>query len=265
MALGNHWKGRIWPLFAWILLSWVLGVGVVEAADLPETLADVKPSVVGVGTWMPARQPSAQFRGTGFAVANGHYILTNLHVLPEQLNPSRKEQLVVFLGRGKDLQARHTRRVASDQVHDLALLRIAGHPLPALQLGDSRGVRAGELFAFTGFPLGMVLGLYPATHRGIVSAISPIALPTRSSKDLNPQLIKRLSQPYKVFQLDATAYPGNSGSPLYYPQSGRVVGIVNKVFVKESKEAILEKPSGITYAIPIQYARRLLRKAGVLD
>jgi hypothetical protein len=35
------------------------------------------------------------------------------------------------------------------------------------------------------------------------------------------------------------------------------------VFVKEGRENILAKPSGISYAIPAKYARELLRRAGV--
>ncbi|MCP5157413.1 MAG: serine protease, partial [Ectothiorhodospiraceae bacterium] len=82
---------------------------------------------------------------------------------------------------------------------------------------------------------------------------------------LNPTMIKRLRDPYDVFQLDATAYPGNSGSPLYDMATGAVVGVINKVFVKETKESILERPSGITYAIPARYVRALLTSAGVAD
>ncbi|MCB1737317.1 MAG: serine protease, partial [Gammaproteobacteria bacterium] len=54
-------------------------------------------------------------------------------------------------------------------------------------------------------------------------------------------------------------YPGNSGSPVYHPETGAVIGIINKVFVKETKEMVIEKPSGITYAIPIKFAKDLLR------
>ena len=38
---------------------------------------------------------------------------------------------------------------------------------------------------------------------------------------------------------------------------------MNKVFVKGTKEALLENPSGITYAIPIQHAKALLKKKGI--
>ena len=65
-----------------------------------------------------------------------------------------------------------------------------------------------------------------------------------------------------MLQLDATAYPGNSGSPLYDPETGAVYGIVNMVFVKGTKENALSHPSGITYAIPANYIRGLVERAG---
>ena len=77
-------------------------------------------------------------------------------------------------------------------------------------------------------------------------------------------IINRLQKPYMVFQLDATAYPGNSGSPLYDIHNGHVVGIVNKVFVKGTKEHAITRPSGITYAIPSKYAHQILKGAGVI-
>jgi len=135
--------------------------------------------------------------------------------------------------------------------------------LPAFKLGDSDRVREGEVYAFTGFPIGMILGFHPATHRGMISAMTPIVEPQSVDQQLNPKLIKRLRTPFDVFQLDATAYPGNSGSPLYHPDTGAVVAILNMVFIKESKETVLEKPSGIAYAIPINFAVDLLRKADV--
>ncbi|HNM56654.1 MAG TPA: S1C family serine protease, partial [Thauera aminoaromatica] len=63
---------------------------------------------------------------------------------------------------------------------------------------------------------------------------------------------------FRVYQLDATAYPGNSGSPLYDPASGEVIGVLNMVFVKSTKEKVLADPSGISYAIPVEYLQRLI-------
>ena len=60
-------------------------------------------------------------------------------------------------------------------------------------------MREGELYAFTEFPIGIVLSMGPVTHRGIVSAITPIAIPKISLKLLDPKRIKHLRAPYDVF------------------------------------------------------------------
>jgi len=234
-------------------------------AQLADTLVTLKPSIVGVGTFMKTRRPPANLLGTGFVVADGKTVVTNAHVLPNDIDVENNEELTVFIGAGKDAKIRKAQVLQVDKVHDLALLEIVSFELPALKISDIGSVREGELFAFTGFPIGAVLGLYPVTHRGIISAISPIAIPVTSTKDLDITMIKRLQNPYDVYQLDATAYPGNSGSPLYDPDTGEVVGVINKVFIKQSKETVLEKPSGITYAIPARYVKALLKDANISE
>ncbi|ROR29653.1 S1 family peptidase [Inmirania thermothiophila] len=247
------------------LLAAALSAAASPAAELPDTVERVRTAVVGVGTFLPTRQPPASFRGTGFAVADGRHVLTNAHVVAGPVDVEKGEALAVFVGRGPSGRALRVRKVAEDALHDLALLRIEEGTtrLPALTLGGSRPVREGAEYAFTGFPIGTILGLYPATHRGIVSAVTPVVIPAGRARELDPVLIRRLQRPYEVYQLDATAYPGNSGSPLYEPDTGRVVGIVNKVFVQGTKEAALERPSGISYAVPIEHAVALLRRAGL--
>ncbi len=227
-------------------------------AGLPETIALVRPGVVAVGTYQPTRRPPPKLMGTGFVIGDGTLVATNAHVVPEVIAVEDKEELTVFVGRGRHPQKRRARQVAMDLKHDLAILKIEGKPLPALRLGDSDAVREGESIAFTGFPIGAVLGLYPATHHGLVSVISPIVLPAQSGRQLSISMIKRLRDPFDIFQLDATAYPGNSGSPMYLPETGRVVGVLNMVFIKETKESVLEKPSGISYAIPIKHLKALM-------
>jgi S1-C subfamily serine protease len=114
----------------------------------------------------------------------------------------------------------------------------------------------------TGFPLGTLLGPYAATHRGMIAAITPIAIPQGRASELNAAIVHRLaSGSFPVFQLDATAYPGNSGSPIYDPESGEVLGIVNMVFVKGTKEAAITQPSGITYAVPASHLLALMKSA----
>jgi len=227
-------------------------------AGLPETIATIQPSIVGVGTYSRLAKPNTRFLGTGFAILDGQYIATNAHVVPDNLDSKKKEKLVVFVGKGRKPQVRDAEVIAIDETHDLAILEISGDTLTPLILSTQK-VREGENISFTGFPIGAVLGLYPVTHRGIVSSITPIVIPARTSKELSIKRLKRLRNPYLVFQLDATAYPGNSGSPVYYPETGEVIAIINKVLVKLTKESILSNPSAITYAIPIKYLRLLAK------
>ena len=252
----------------WRLFSRFLAVGILlacsnAAADLPKVINQVRPSIVAVGTVQPTRSPRSVFLGTGFVVGGGRHVITNMHVIPKKIDFERRETIAVFSGRGKKARVHPAELVARDDDHDLALLEIQGKPLPALKVGNSDKVREGEEYAFTGFPIGMVLGLYPVTHRGIVSAVTPVIIPSTSAGKLSASQIRRMRNPYTVFQLDAIAYPGNSGSPLYSTASGRVVGVLNSVFVKQTKETLLSAPSGISYAIPAQYVTRLLKKAGV--
>jgi hypothetical protein len=47
---------------------------------------------------------------------------------------------------------------------------------------------------------------------------------------------------------------------VYDPATGKVLGVINAVFVKGLKETAITAPSGITYAIPANYVRALLQK-----
>jgi len=263
MAHADRYTGQRHWLLQGLLFIIVALPAWQSLADLPATIDRVKPSVVGIGTVQKTRRPPARIVGTGFVVADGRYVITNAHVLPKKINTARLEYLAVFAGKGKQSSIRQAVMVKVDKQHDLALLKFEGKPLPALSLGQSSRVREGEEYAFTGFPLGIIFGLYPVTHRGIISSIVPVALQANSANQLDPAQIKRLRHPYTVFQLDATAYPGNSGSPLFHPETAEVIGVINKVFVKEGRENALAKPSGISYAIPIEHAVKLLRQAGL--
>ncbi|WP_440874974.1 S1 family peptidase [Thalassotalea sp. PLHSN55] len=232
-------------------------------AELADTVAKIKPSVVGIGVHTPTGRPQNNLQGSGFVIGNGQYVVTNHHVLPELLDPALRQTMAVFVGSGKNAKVRKAEIIASSQEHDLALLKIFGAPLPAMKLAAEEFIREGSYIAFTGFPIGAVLGLYPVTHRGIIASITPTIVPAANSEQISIKMLKRMRNPYLVYQLDATAYPGNSGSAMYDINTGEVLGVINKVFIQESKEAVISKPSGITYAIPVKYLHQLLKKAKV--
>jgi S1-C subfamily serine protease len=259
----RHRKLQGSGVFAHWMLGCVLALlsGTSSAGELARTVAAVKPSIVGIGTYQKTRSPAIRFVGTGFVTADGLSVVTNAHVVPELLDSEKMEQLGVVVADGDGVAFRPAQLAARDREHDLAHLRLTGAPMPALRLGDSATVLEGQDLAFTGFPLGMVLGLHPVTHRAMLSAITPVVMPSLSSRGLNVRALVQLQRSaFKIFQLDGTAYPGNSGSPVYDPATGVVLGVINMVFVKGLKESAITNPSGITYAIPARYVHELLQK-----
>jgi len=240
-----------------ILSCLLLLLGLLNTAtadELTRAIDHIKPSVVGIGSFQNLRTPALSFVATGFAIDDGLTIITAAHVVTDLLAKGQAGSLGVLVRTAGTAQFRGATVVALDPEHDLARLRIKGTPLPAQRLGDSSKVQEGTSLAFMGFPLGMVLGLHHVTHRCIVSAITPLAMPPATARKLESKLLNQLQIPgYAVFQLDGTAYPGSSGSPLFDPLTGEVVGVVNMVFVKGVKEAAITAPSGITYAIPTNF------------
>jgi S1-C subfamily serine protease len=231
-------------------------------AGLVEVVAAAKPSVVAIGTYSATQNPRFAFRGTGFAVGNGHLIVTNAHVLPDidTSQDTGRTRLVVQISHGEGRrEIRSATLLATDKGHDMALLRIEGTPLPVLQLAEPGSVHDGLSIAFIGFPIGGLLGYTPVTHHGIISAVTAIAKPAPAARQLNNKTILRLREgSFDIYQLDATAYPGNSGGPVLDVNSGKVVGVINMVLIKGTKESALSQPTGISYAVPIGFARKLI-------
>ena len=94
-----------------------------------------------------------------------------------------------------------------------------------------------------------------------MSSITPIVLPPANASQLDASAVARMRQGvFDILQLDATAYPGNSGGPLLDAGTGQVLGVVNMVMVKSTRESALTHPSGISYAIPVTWVHALLKR-----
>lgn len=245
-------------LFIFLLSSSVKANETESAEDnrRSDLIKKTKPAIVAVGTYYFNDLPKAAYLGTGFAIDSGKRIVTNYHVIFPVIEKKKTPFLRIFHKNFPDTGIKAT-IVATDEFHDLAILEHESDPLPALKLGESSSVKEGFGVMFTGYPIGLVLGLNPTTHVGIISSISPLIKPSPSARIIDGNLIRHLGEPYDILQIDATALPGNSGSPVILRSSGEVVGVINMVFVKDKKEHVLSEPTGITYAIPSDFIKAL--------
>ncbi len=246
-----------------LIFTGLMGMTCLSRADVADTLPTIKPGVVGVGTFHPTRSPRAGLTGTGFVVGDGKHVVSCAHIFNGILDTEKNETWAVLTGRDRQVTVRKASIVARDLDSDLILLKIDGDALPALKLAQSDTVREGTQLYFTGYPIGSILGLNPSTHRAGLAAIVPVYTPVPHASQLSSRTLKQAQAPFEIYELDSIAYPGNSGSPVWNPDTGEVVGVVNSVFVKGSKETALSAPSGISYAIPVKFVRNLLRQAGI--
>lgn len=248
----------------WLLLfvlQWAWGG--MALAQLPDTVERVKPAVVLVGTYRATDNPRFQYVGTGFVVGDGLRVVTNAHVTQRiKTQGDNAPDLVVQVRSGATAWVmRQARLLEANQEQDLALLQIDGPAVQALSVAASGRVREGDDLAFMGFPIGGVLGFSSVTHRATVSSITTMALPSPTGQQLSERAIRSMrAGPQQVFQLDATAYPGNSGGPLFDPQNGAVLGVISMVLIKGTRESALSQPTGITYAIPSRYVLEMLAR-----
>lgn len=215
-----------------------------------------------IGFYRETQSPRFAFRGAGFVVGDGNLLITNAHVAQDDDgDPSGRVVMVQSREGNGALKPRRGDVVEIDRSHDLALIRFDGPPIAALELAKPGSVREGSAVALMGFPMAGALGFAPVTHRGIVSAIIPVALPSPTARQLDGPTISRLRQgSFDMLQLDATAYPGNSGGPLFDAETGAIVGVVSSGALKGTRESALTSPSGITYAIPIEHVEPLIAR-----
>lgn len=196
---------------------------------ISEMVSEVTKSVVTVYTTVP--EISLFFgprvlhgAGSGFIVRKG-LIVTNAHVVARA-----REISVVF----NDGTSDRGKLLAADSMRDLALIELDTGDFPEMKLGDSDGVRIGEIVFAVGSPLGMT---GTSVSMGVVSSLGRAIMDEQSGIYLDD-----------LIQTDAAINPGNSGGPIVNC-SGEAIGVAT---------AIIPFAQGIGFAIPINSVKRFL-------
>ncbi|MHB8253691.1 MAG: Do family serine endopeptidase [Acidiferrobacter sp.] len=172
----------------------------------------------------PSQKEKVESLGSGFIISPTGYIVTAAHVV------RGADNIVVGLSNHHVYKAK---LVGLSVRYDTALLKIAGHDLPTVPLGNSDQMQVGQWLLAVGAPF----GFYNTVTQGVVSAINrPL-----SDDEYIP-----------FIQSDVPINPGNSGGPLFNMQ-GQVVGINDQIYTSNGGYM------GLSFSIPINTAMRVVQ------
>ena len=177
--------------------------------------------------------PKREASGSGVIISPDGYIVTNNHVV------EGADQLTVTLNDNREYNARI---IGTDKNSDLALIKIDGKNLPAIQIGNSDDLKVGEWVLAVGNPF----NLNNTVTAGIVSA---------KARSLGANGVE------SFIQTDAAINSGNSGGALVNTR-GELVGINAMLYSQTGSY------SGYGFAIPTTIMTKVvedLKKYGTVQ
>lgn len=175
-----------------------------------------------------------QASGSGFVYSKSGLIVTNAHVV--QFSKGSNAKITVVFANG-DREPAHV--YAANPAADIALVKVDHYAKlpPALPLGESSAVQAGEWAIAIGEPF----ALQHSVSVGVVSGLNR----TESIGESNG-----FARTFKgLLQTSAPINPGNSGGPLIN-YAGQVIGINQSVAAPQAGA------QGIGFAIPIDTVKQ---------
>jgi serine protease Do len=167
--------------------------------------------------------------GSGVIISPDGYIVTNNHVIGENVRASSAEVTASL----PDKREVRGKIIGTDPATDIALVKVNVAGLPPLPWGDSTQLKVGEWVLAIGSPF----QLSQTVTAGIVSATGRAQLGFADYEDF--------------IQTDAAINPGNSGGALLNTR-GELIGINTGIFSQSGGY------QGIGFAVPSNLARRVV-------
>lgn len=210
-----------------LAIACLIAASAVPADDLKDLARDAKTSVLLLRVLDGSGREVGS--GTGFFASSDGLLVTNHHVI------ASARRIEAVQAEGAQLEIRGV--VATDEVNDLAVLRVDSGRSRPLRLSDSDVLDPGERIVVLGGPLGLAGTL----SEGIVSAI-------REASELDEHEDGASS----LLQITAAISPGSSGSPVM-KLNGEVVGVVVSQY---------RFGQNLNFAVPVTALHRLLARIG---
>jgi S1-C subfamily serine protease len=231
LAAGSLNMG-VWAQDATPADAFVASTGDLSAVEVVERVSSAVVTVINEQTVQGAGSDMTPVAsGTGFIIDTDGHIVTNWHVV------DGGQQFQVIFANG---ETRDATLVGSDEISDLAVVKVEGDLPGTVSLGDSDTLKPGQPVLAIGSPLGSFTNTVTA---GIVSATN------RDFPDPTAGYYTNL------IQHDAAINPGNSGGPLFN-LSGEVVG-VNTLGIPTDDQG--QPVQGLFFAIPSNTVSRITR------
>jgi len=193
-----------------------------------QVAAEVEPSVVQVNVSGVERTPFGTQKqegiGSGVIYRSDGYIITNNHVV----EGARTVEVAFADGTTEQGEV-----VGTDQITDLAVIKVNRDGLPAASFSDDKQLAVGQLTVAIGSPS----GFQSTVTSGVLSGVG---------REFPPELTggQQESSLVDLLQTDAPISPGNSGGALA-DRDGQVIGI-NVAYLPPNETGA----EGIGFAIP---------------
>jgi len=242
----------------------------------------LKPSIVAIASRVSKNPELPDIIGTGFIARPDGIILTNDHVIKaikklprlKSMGPEDWPVIVLYfhwipdkgmmpiplevkgvgvLKREKPVEGYNY----GPDIPDLGFIHVHIKDLPALKIAEKLNLEEGDEVMLSGFPMGTdtlrapgwLHQLTPTLQSGIISAILPFSCD-------NPHAIL----------LNIMTQGGSSGSPVFNPSTGEVIGIEYagiiepKTLSGKSGILIFEDNTSLTLAIPAKIVNEIYQK-----
>lgn len=231
--------------------------------DQPPALRDTLLRIADAAVYIKAERvfnyehvPSS---GSGFFVDEDGFVLTNWHVVADQIQgylwdrerevTAKVLELTVVVNSGspeeRELPARI---VARDRERDLALLQVRYHPTAFLDVFETGDVAVGDEIWLAGFPFGDLL----AWDRKAEATDTPSPAVSVNSGHVTSRRLDRTGA-LATIQFDASVNPGNSGGPIVN-RDGELIGVVF---------AAINGGEGLGFGVPPNLIREFIDRQAV--